>query len=248
MGALAQGIFDESGHILKNAFVYSFTIPVKFNEELRDVRLTIKCTEDVDGALTDFVSLYAIHPYLNRYVSKNRFVNVSAYLAVRNTSLEGARIPVVYEGSEADAVIHLLFNDEWVYAKDEYGRIIPRTRGPIKCSLNLSNADERTSSSTGFALTMIEGCNDTVKAVSEEGVDCGGPCPACECFKDSDCGVNSYSTIRFCHEEEKKPVVARNYTSYTCTLNKCYNENITKILERCAADEYCKYSTCRSNT
>ena len=91
-------------------------------------------------------------------------------------------------------------------------------------------------------------CFDRIQNQGEQGVDCGGPCKACEidCSSDDDCGQAHYGKP-YCKEEANTWYAMRDWVGYRCESPGEWNASCRfvkkpEVTERCRYDKQCVYT------
>lgn len=128
---------------------------------------------------------------------------------------KGTRILNSSRGAKAAVSFYFVLKDDFFYTYDVDGRI-PKLNPRINCNLSLFSANPPQFIDESFEFVHAQSCSDGIRNQGEDGVDCGGPCPKCECFTDEDCGWSSWAGNRYCNESFNE--MARDWRFVECQI------------------------------
>lgn len=206
-------------------WIFWYSKDLLFQTDVYGVSFDLKCAKiHEDGSKGLFI------PFISEKKSSGRFVGefTEAYFSGFMECLSGLCTPdPAYSrdenkstrlfngsrGARARAVFYIGLKDRFFY---DYGlnERTPKKPAGVTCDLTVFSRNPPQSVNESFNLTFIPSCNDFVQNQGELGVDCGGPCPACECEKDLDCGQSGFVSGRYCWEEFSE--TARDYRLVRC--------------------------------
>ncbi|MFH1788132.1 MAG: hypothetical protein ABH834_01975 [Candidatus Altiarchaeota archaeon] len=212
---------------LKAEWIYPFSKEFVLQTFTENISFKVSCTKFYANGSGGFFL-----PYIRESVRMGRFDETSneggfnGYLeclsgfcnmdpGYSKEEGRGTRTLNASRGAKAQVSFYLVLRDDFFYDYGPDGRI-PKDAARIACNLSVFSAAPPQSINESFEIIYEPSCGDGIRNPGEDGVDCGGPCPKCECFLDEDCGWSSWVGSRYCNESFNE--MARNWRSIECEI------------------------------
>ena len=209
----------------ENEWIYRFSKNIIFQTLTENVTFHVSCSKEfLNGSSGYFLPFITESRRMGRFDEKTSEADFNGYIECvdglcninqlySKEPKRGTRILNASRGSRGRISYYFVFKEPFFYDVGVDGNL-PKENVEIKCNLSITSQSPPQEMLESFSLQFTPSCGDGIHNQGEDAVDCGGPCPKCECWIDSDCGFQGFVGSRYCYDPFEE--VARDYRYVTC--------------------------------